>query len=171
MSETEEALKFKDGFTTIRGKDPDSGEVWERQVVSRQHPMAPGLAVTMVAFGVFNVTHISTGSRMCGTTSRDGTAMHYMACFAAIAKANGFSWAELKTRESVKERIDAIGDRSVPFEGATWTNKEGAKPMTILEWIRVVGTHTPRDDFPWEAPSDDPIEDAVMLLESLRETA
>lgn len=169
MQETE-VLKFVDTpiMLTVRGAGDGT---LTRLVPARQHPMAPGLAVTMLNFGIFCVTHIPTGMAMDRGSEREGSATLLMAQFAAIAKANGFAWDRITGGEEGAAHMVAIKDLPVPFEGATYTSSEGAKPMTIGEWFSFIKSSWASDEFPWETESKHPLEKAVVLLEGLRTAA
>jgi len=163
-----EVLKFVDGAVPINVHK--NGEPVVVTVPARQHPMAPGMAVTMLNFGVFCVTHLPTGMAMDFGSEREGTAALRMASFAAIAKAYGFSWADIQSVAEGSAKLKGLKDHPVPFEGATVTSGGTTTPMTIGEWYQCLRmTRMVSDEFPWEAPSERPLDQAVNLLESLRD--
>jgi hypothetical protein len=161
-------LKFVDAPVSLTVKDKND-EAKTVLVPARQHPMAPGLAVTMLNFGVFCVTHLPTGTAMDRGSEREGSASLRLACFASIAKDNGFSWDQINTGAEAGERLAAIKDNPVPFDGATSTSSEGTRPLTVGEWFMHLKTSWVSDEFPWETASEHPLEQAVIQLEKLRE--
>ena len=121
-----------------------------------------GLAVTMAGFGRFTITHIPSGRRVCnGNYERCDNAILEMVRLAMIAKANGFSWSDKNPQQKIKE----VADRPVPFGGATITDKDGIRPMTIGRYISTLKPHIPFFDIdtpPWEELS--PIAEAEKIM-------
>ncbi|WP_020408975.1 hypothetical protein [Hahella ganghwensis] len=112
------------------------------------HKNSPGLAVVMVNFGLFNVTHIPTGMSLSTPYERHSSALLIMSEFALIAHANGFKWDELNTLEEARERISQLRDEPVPFPNATSTSQGVTRPQTISEWVNLSRSFF--DEFPWE---------------------
>lgn len=128
------------------------------------HPNAPGLAVTMCDFGVFEVTHIPSGFRMTGRHERMGSALLLLSQFSKIAKAYSFSWADLNKEQSAS-KINELGDDPVPFDGFTSTCNGETKPGLIKEWLRTLNMYTFDSifgEFPWE--ESNPLDDAIANL-------
>ena len=124
-----------------------------------------GLAVTMVGFGRFTITHTPSGYRVCnGNYERCDKAIHDMSRLAAIAHAHGFSWEE----ESPQDRIKEIADKPVPFDGCTITDNDGTRPMPIGRFIQSLRPCVPfRDiDSPlWE--DERPIDEVERILSAM----
>lgn len=138
-----------------------SGE--PKTVPGLAHEACPGLAVTMLPFGVFAVTHINTGYRLCNTYQRASSALLAMSYFALIADMEGKSWADLGRAEAAK-LISEAAEKEVPFEGGTSTSSEGTRKLTVGEWFRC--HRIPLfDEFPWE--ETDPFEIAITNLEKI----
>lgn len=117
----------------------------------------PGLAVTMQPFGVFTVTHIGTGMKLCNEFQRASSAILAMSQFALVAAMKGATWEDLDQESALKLMQDA-GSEAVPFDGYTSTSKDGTRKMTISEWFQSV--RLPMwDEFPWE--DQDPFEGAI----------
>lgn len=109
-----------------------------------------GLAVTMAGVGRFSITHLATGlSVVNGKYERCDNAILEVARLTAIAKTHGFSWKD----ESPQQRIKGISNEPVPFSGATITDKDGTRPMSIGSYIRSLHPLIPGrgiDTPPWE---------------------
>jgi len=124
-----------------------------------------GLAVTMVGFGRFTITHTPSGYRVCnGNYERCDMAILDMARLSAIAKSYGFSWSDEKPQDQIK----AILDMPVPFDGATITDNDGERPMPIGRFIQSLRPCVPfRDiDSPlWE--DERPIDEAERILSAM----
>lgn len=138
-----------------------SGE--SKTVPGLVHEACPGLAVTMLPFGVFAVTHINSGFRLCNSYQRASSALLAMSYFALIADMEGKSWADLDQAGGVS-LISEAADKEVPFKGATRTSTEGTRKLTVGEWFRC--HRIPLfDEFPWE--ETDPFNDAITNLEKI----
>ena len=118
------------------------------------HELIPGLAVTMVGFGTFGVTHLRTGKRPvpCGF-ERAGSACHLAAQIAAVAKLAGVTW------DTDAPDLDAMlaCEAEVPFD-ATVTDKDGTRKQRCGSWLRTwyqVGWLR-GDEFPWESEAESP---------------
>lgn len=119
------------------------------EVPAMTHEFCPGLAVTMQPFGLFTVTHIKSGMKLCDAYERSNSALLLLSQFALIAKDNGFSWTDSNPQESIKKS----GDKPVPFGGSTITDSNGTNPMTVKEWVRhlrMMNFGGIVDEFPWE---------------------
>ena len=115
------------------------------------HPKAPGLAVTMVKFGGFSVTHIHTGLAIFESCERSKKACLMLAEYARLAHICGFSWDDLATTEQAKETLKSCGDVELP------------SGEIVKKWV-------PRnrriaDEHPWESTT--PLDEAVSILDSL----
>lgn len=157
MSE-ETTPEFVDATVLVKS---DKGEL---QVPALTHPHAAGLAVTMSGFGLFEVTHVSTGLRLAGRYERMGNALLTMSMFAKIASTFEFNWDELSQAQSI-EKLKSLGAEPVPFEGCTTTSNGETKPMQICDWLahRGLGTFDSfGGEFPWE--ESDPANEAAELL-------
>lgn len=138
-----------------------SGE--PRTVPGLAHEACPGLAVTMLPFGVFAVTHINTGYRLCNSYQRASSALLAMSCFALIADMEGKSWADLGQAEAAK-LISEVADKEVPFDGCTSTSRGVTRKTTVGEWFQ--DQRMPMfDEFPWE--EFDPFENAIDNFEKI----
>ena len=130
------------------------------------HDNCTGLAVTMVQFGFFVVTHAETGLKLSDKYERAGSALLVLSQFALIAKENGFSW-DGGTQSEVTGIMKEIYQKPVPFDGATITSKNGTRKQTVIEWIhnlRAINIRGYVDEFPWEEHC--PWNDALDNLES-----
>lgn len=127
------------------------------------HEACPGLAVTMHPFGVFAVTHVKTGVKLCNLYQRASSALQALSWWALIANAEGKSWEDMDS-ESAAAMITAAKDKPVPFEGCTSSSQGITRKMTVGEWFqhqRLPG----HDEFPWE--EKDPYETAVDNLAAI----
>ena len=135
-----------------------------RNVPGLTHRATPGLAVTMLPFGVFQVTHINTGRKLCGNYERAGTALLAMSHWALIADMKGKSWAAL-SQTGAAALIRDTDSEEVPFDGCTSTSQGVTRKMTVGEWFQ--HQRIPIfDEFPWEEV--DPFELAVANLEKIK---
>ncbi len=137
--------------------DTDEGKV---NVPALTHELCPGLAVTMGVFGLFTVTHINTGMKMCGSFGRSATAGLIMTKYQLIAKKFGFSWPEY-TPDILLPHMES----EVPFKGSTVTNKDGTRNMTVKEWMQHIRCMATFDEFPWEEKH--PLDTVAENLEAL----
>jgi hypothetical protein len=119
------------------------------------HPWCPGIAVTMHDFGVYRATHILTGKALGGYYERLASAIAEAANFSAIFRALGVDVLTV-SQEDVAVAVRAHADDPVPFPHATSTGRDGKRPLTIAEWIRLTRSHFACDDYPWEAYEDSP---------------
>lgn len=152
--------------TTVRIASADEGG--GREVPALTTPMAPGLAVTMAQFGDFNVTHVTSG--FCLTTAkfeRSCNALLILAKFSAIGVAYGVDFE--MDHVAVKDAFEACGNQPVPFDRAITTGSDGSRPLTVSEWLRILGgSMGGSDEFPWETAEENPGNRAVLLLRSLQ---
>lgn len=121
------------------------------------HPKAPGLAVTMHHFGSFDVTHIKSGKKIAGPYGRCGRAMLTLAEFSRC-----FDWTQ--DAAGIAAQLAEKGELPVPFSGHTITQEGRTRPQTIAEYAASARNWIFSDEFPWEAPADDPGECAFDLL-------
>lgn len=162
VSEQQATTEYQYGLSEIAvDLKTSSGE--PRTVPGLAHEACPGLAVTMLPFGVFAVTHINTGYRLCHRYQRASSALLAMSCFALIADMEGRSWADLDQDEAVK-LINEAADKEVPFDGATRTSVEGIRKLTVGEWFKCHRIPI-FDEFPWE--ETDPFDTAISNLEKI----
>lgn len=135
-------------------------------VPAMAHEALPGLCVTMRPFGVFTITHVPTGRKMSAHYERAFTAFLHMTYFGLIARDHGFSWADIKTMPEGMEKLKAIGDNPIPFEGGTITRMGETKPMKIIDWVRCLrwdGEYY--EEFPWE--TEHALDIACALIEEM----
>jgi hypothetical protein len=137
------------------------GEVKERGLV---HPRAPGLAVTMLHFGTFDVTHLASGKIVAKGFERIGNACAYLAALACCA-----DWTQ--DAAGLAAQIEAHG--AEPANVPRWTVTEGGetRPQTKREVLRSARSHDFYDEFPWESEEDDPMEHAGATLKTLPRAA
>lgn len=155
-----------DGLTETTIEVPvQSGDL--KTVPAIVHKDCPGLAVTMVPFGAFQVTHISTGRKLCGLYQRASTALLKMSQWALIADMKGKSWTDLDQAGSA-QLIEQAADDEVPFDGCTSTSSEGTKKMTVAMWFQHRFAFT-WDEFPWE--ERDPYDMALENFEKIEVAA
>ncbi|MCK7547172.1 hypothetical protein ACFQGA_09460 [Marinobacter koreensis] len=134
-----------------------------RIVPGLTHKACSGLAVTMLPFGVFQVTHIGTGRKLCHNYERASSALLAMSQWALIADIAGKSWADLG-QTGAADLITELNSEEVPFDGCTSTSKAGTRKMNVGEWFR--SHRIPIfDEFPWE--EIDPFEAAISNLEKI----
>lgn len=152
---------FDDASVTI------CGPLGDRNVPALVHPWCPGLAVTMGAFGTFDVTHVPTGRRVFGSWERWGNALRTLVEVALIARAAGADWS-VADRDVLAEAIRAVWDQPVPFPDATSTSTTGVRPLTIREWWGMQQSAGVLSEFPWESPDDAPEAGLMELMEGLR---
>ena len=127
------------------------------------HKDCPGLAVTMSPFGVFTVTHINSGLKICHQYQRASSAVLIMSQFGLVAAMKGTSWSELDKASAFKLIQNADSDE-VPFDGYMSTSKDGTRKMTVSEWFQAVRFPF-MDEFPWE--ETDPFETAIDNFEKI----
>jgi hypothetical protein len=139
----------------------DNEQVWDETTVqvacesgpetvpAMVHPACAGLAVTMRPFGLFRVTHTGSGMSLSSEFERAGNAASEMVIWAALARTLGFAWTDAVA--ACVAAIQAGGDTPFPA-GGTSTSAEGARPLTVAEWMRIVRDPMP-DEFPWEDES------------------
>ncbi|HET8799647.1 MAG TPA: hypothetical protein VFN01_00550 [Marinobacter sp.] len=127
------------------------------------HEACPGLAVTMNPFGVFSVTQIRSGLKLCNIYQRASSALLAMSWWALIANAENKSWKEMGPAEA-SVMISKASDKPVPFDGCTSTTKGVTRKMTVGEWFQHqrIPMH---DEFPWE--ETDPFETAIDNFERI----
>ena len=163
MSETEKKPEWKYGLseTEVELQGPNG----KRAAPALVHENCPGLAVTMQPFGVFTVTHVSTGLKLCNEYQRASSAVLAMSQFALVAGMKETTWAELDNDSAVK-LIKDLDSEPVPFDGYTSTSKDGTRNMTVSEWFQAVRFPL-FDEFPWE--DRDPFDDALENFEKVGE--
>jgi hypothetical protein len=119
-----------------------------RTVPGLTHKATPGLAVTMNPFGVFQVTHIKTGRKLCNNYERAANALLVMSQWALVADMKGKSWEALNQSGCADLITEASADE-VPFDGCTSTSQGVTRKMTVGEWFQ--HQRMPLfDEFPWE---------------------
>ena len=159
MSDNEQGV---DGLTETKIQIPvQSGD--RKVVPALVHKACPGLAVTMIPFGAFQVTHIKTGRKLCGLYQRASTALLKMSQWALIANMKGQSWADLDQAGSA-QLIEQAADDEVPFDGCTSTSQGATKKMTVGMWFQHRFAFT-WDEFPWE--ERDPCDMALENFEKI----
>ncbi|KAE8545395.1 hypothetical protein [Marinobacter nauticus] len=157
-----EKTEYQYGLSEITVQIPAPDGV-TRTVPGLKHDSAPGLAVTMLPFGVFQVTHINTGRKLCNTYERAGSALLIMSQWALIAHMKGKSWAAL-SQSGAADLISETADEEVPFDDCTSTSQGVTRKMTVGEWFQ--HQRMPLfDEFPWE--ERDPFELAIANLEKI----
>lgn len=119
---------------------------------------AEGLAITMVNFGAFNITHIKTKRKILAQTFRFHRAVLELSQLEMIARSCGFSWADCGA-----EIMKIHGGKDVPFDGATITSSTGVRKMTIRDWIYTASSQF--YEFPWE--EERPLDEAERNVELL----
>jgi len=155
-------IDYQYGLSEITVQIPAPDGV-TRTVPGLTHKSSPGLAVTMLPFGVFQVTHISTGRKLCNNYQRASTALLAMSQWALIADFKSTSWADLGLTGSA-DLISEVSSEEVPFDGCTSTSQGVTRKMTVGEWFR--SHRLPIfDEFPWEEV--DPFELAISNLEKI----
>ncbi len=107
------------------------------------HEYCPGLAVTMSAFGVFTVTHIKSGLKMCPYLDSSETAILVFSQFALIGNDNQLSWDIDK--DAIRDIMKCIDDKPVPFESTITVGNEERK-QTIKEWMHSMSLQNLIDD-------------------------
>lgn len=147
--------------TTVEINCPD-GKVSVPGLIQKD---CPGLAVTMAPFGVFTVTHVSTGHKLCNGSQRMACALWTMSQFALVASMKGTSWADLDQGAAVN-LIKEAALLDVPFDGYTNTSSQGTRKMTVGEWFQAVRMPV-FDEFPWE--EKDPFDEAVQNFEKIED--
>ncbi|RKR79221.1 hypothetical protein [Marinobacter nauticus] len=151
-----------DGLTEIEIEIPVvSGE--RKMVPALIHQSCPGLAVTMIPFGVFQVTHINTGRKLCRLYQRTSSALLAMSQWALIAHMKGKSWAAL-SQSGAADLLNETADEEVPFDDCTSTSQGVTRKMTVSEWFQHLRMPL-FDEFPWE--ETDPFELAISNLEKI----
>ena len=134
-----------------------------RAIPGLTHKACPGLAVTMNPFGVFQVTHINTGRKLCNNYERAASALLAMSRWALIAHMKGKSWFAL-SQSGAADLISETADEEVPFDGCITISKGVTRKMTVGEWFQ--HQRIPIfDEFPWE--ETDPFELAISNLEKI----
>lgn len=162
MSEQQSNLDYQCGLSEIAVHIPASDGV-TRTVPGLAHEASPGLAVTMLPFGVFQVTHVNTGRKLCNNYQRAASALLAMSQWALIAHIKGTSWADLG-RTGSADLIGEVSSEEVPFAGCTSTSQGVTRKMTVGEWFQ--HQRIPIfDEFPWEEV--DPFELAIANLEKI----
>ena len=159
MNDNEQSV---DGLTETKIQIPvQSGD--RKVVPALVHKACPGLAVTMIPFGAFQVTHVKTGRKLCRLYQRASSALLSMSWWALIADMKGQSWADLDQAGSAR-LIEQAKDDEVPFDGCTSTSEGVTRKMTVGEWFQ--HQRMPMfDEFPWE--ETDPFETAITNLEKI----
>lgn len=153
------APRFKQTTVSIATKDGP------RDVPAVVNALVPGLAATSSNFGLFEVTHIGSGLKMPGGVhERAGRAMLLLAEYGAIGHAYGIDYTQ--PGPAVIEALKALDAKPVPFDGATVTSGDGTRPQTVFEFIQFINNWIVGDEFPWEAPADDPMEQAGRILDT-----
>lgn len=165
MSNTEANAEWQNGLqeTTAEISCP-AGKASVPAITQKD---CPGLAVTMAPFGVFTVSHVSTGNRLCHGSQRMSCALLTMSQFAMVAQMKDKSWADLD-QDSAVELIKEVSADQVPFDGYTHTSSQGTRKMTVGEWFQTIRTPV-FDEFPWE--DRDPFDDALENFEKIGEAA
>lgn len=123
------------------------------------HPEFPGLAITMLAFGWFTLTHRATGRKILGPFERAGSCALELVQWGAC-----FDWSE--GAPTIGAQLETCGDDPVPFSGATMTGGGEKRPMTKREMVQcrpILG-----DEFPWESNSDGPWAHAERAIGEVR---
>lgn len=133
------------------------GDTKDRGLV---HPRAPGLAVTMAAFGTFDVTHVASGMIVAKGYQRVGSACAVLAALAPCA-----DW-RLPATELL---ADLKAHRDEPANVPRWTitAKGVNRPQTKGEIVQGARNHHFFDEFPWESGADDPMNHAMDILATL----
>ena len=155
------ADKYEDGLSEVAVQIQSLAK--SHTVPGLTHESCPGLAVTMRPFGVFTVTHISTGLKICNVYQRASSALLVMSQFALVAAMKNKSWLELD-QKGVVDLIQHAGPDEVPFDGFTSTSKCSSRKMTVSEWFQIVRLPF-MDEFPWE--ESDPFDDAIQSFEMM----
>lgn len=130
-------------------------EAGSMTVPALKHKHCKHLCVTMPSFGLFEITHIASGRKVCGNYERAGNAMADMLAlsiaFIRIGVSDDATYEDLK--QAIKQSdivIDELG-------------------MTIPQYItlnRLV------NEFPWETYEESPfklVDDRQLVLEKLCE--
>lgn len=146
--------------TTIEVSAPE-GKVAVPAITQKS---CPGLAVTMAPFGIFTVSHVGTGNRLCNGSQRMACALLTMSQFALIASMKGKSWADLD-QDSAVDLMSEAALLDVPFGGYTSTSSGGTRKMTVREWFQHVRMPV-FDEFPWE--EKDPFDEAVKNFSKIQ---
>lgn len=122
----------------------------------------PGLAITLSSVGKFTVTHIATGLGVCkGNYERHANAVLLVVRLTFIAKTYGFSWED----DNIKDHLAKIFMQPVPFIGATVTDRDGERPMTIQSFIEGLRPVIPLGDIDTPLLEDDnPLDMAADIL-------
>lgn len=162
MSEQQSKPDYQYGLSEITVQIPAPDGV-TRTVPGLTHKSSPGLAVTMLPFGVFQVTHINTGSKLCNNYERAASALLAMSQWALIADIRGASWADFG-RTGAADLISEVSSEEVPFDGCTSTSQGETRKMTVSEWFQCQRIPI-FDEFPWE--QTDPFELAISNLEKI----
>jgi len=153
--------QWKEGLSEVDVEINCDGQKLQAQGIT--HENTPGLAVTMHPFGLFTVTHINTGLRMCNTYERSASALLAMSQFSLIAKMQGKSWVDLD-KDGGFDLMQEAAESEVPFDGNSHTSIEGTRKMTVKEWFQVI--RMPMwDEFPWE--DRDPFDEALENFKKL----
>ena len=130
----------------------------EQEVRCLQHSAVRGLAVTEARFGVFDVTHITSGRTIASGYLRAGEAALTMA---QLHLCLGDDW--MLASQELTVQMEVRGLEPVPFEGCTITSGGTRRTMTKGEYIQSVRTRLAFDAYPWE--SESPMDIAMRLLE------
>ena len=162
MSEQDSNLDYQYDLSEIAVQIPALDGV-TRTVPGLTHKASPGLAVTMLPFGVFQVTHVNTGRKLCNNYQRAASALLAMSQWALIAHIRGASWADLGPTGAA-DLVTELSREAVPFDGCTSISKGVTRKMTVGEWFQ--HQRIPIfDEFPWEEV--DPFELAIANLEKI----
>lgn len=108
----------------------DDGLVLSDALVSK---LCNELAITMIGFGYFTVTHIPTGLKISGVYERVNFAILILVEWILIGKTYDIDWE----REDATKIFSEIKDKPVPFQGATSTQNGKVTPLSIMEWVTV----------------------------------
>ena len=156
-----EKTEGQDGLVEVTVEIQTEGD--PRNVPGLSHKACPGLAVTMHPFGIFQVTQIKTGLKLCGLYQRASKAILAMSWWALIADMEGQSWEDIGVAEA-SVMISKASDKPVPFDDCTSTSKGVTRKMNVGEWFQ--HQRIPLfDEFPWE--ERDPLELAISNLEKI----
>lgn len=139
MSENGRILWEEKGVTIACEKGPEEVPGFVCEAI-------PTLAITMRAFGLFDVTHVESGLRICGPYERAGNAAEALVKVALCFDVTG-------SRRELILSVGELGDEPVPFEGATTTEAGETRPMTRKRWLGLERHNFPPDEFPWEDQS------------------
>jgi hypothetical protein len=154
--------KFQEIDVAIHVKKGDGAET--RPTRALVHPGAPGLAVTMNNFGIFDVTHTASGMAVVKGYERMGSAALALAHLSRLA-----DWT-IADGKAIAQQIKDHADEPCGVEGCTVASLNETRPMTKMELFQSIRSPILRNELPWESPDDDPWAVAIDIL-SPRESA